>query len=133
RDEADDTGIARLEHPIGPLVHDVKLVNKSFDDDLRGIEHRDAGPWSPRNCTISNWRTLVSGSQPSDCWPGQAPRSSTERLLPNKSRRFSSNVDRIEGLGGKVPEADIQTFEAMGYLIRERCVCENGNHCRAAQ
>src|SRR5262245_46584154 len=46
-DEADDAGIARLEHSIGPLVHDLKLANEGFDDDLCGVEHREspgAGP-----------------------------------------------------------------------------------------
>src|SRR5260370_41832869 len=41
RDEADDTGIARLEHSIGPVVHNLKLADKGFDDDLRGVEHRE--------------------------------------------------------------------------------------------
>src|SRR6266487_398846 len=39
-DEADDTGIARLQDPIGPLVHDLKLADEGFDDDLCGVEHR---------------------------------------------------------------------------------------------
>jgi len=46
-DEADDTGIARLQDPIGPLLHDLKLANKGFDDNLCGVEHR-ASPEADR-------------------------------------------------------------------------------------
>src|SRR5579862_983006 len=42
RDKADDAGKARLEHSIGPLVHLSKLADKGFNNDLRGIEHREA-------------------------------------------------------------------------------------------
>src|SRR5215813_1210033 len=46
-DEADDTGIARLQDPIVPLVHDLKLANEGFDDNLCGVEHR-ASPEADR-------------------------------------------------------------------------------------
>ena len=39
-DEADDTGIARLERCIVALVHQSQLVDEGLYDDLRGIEHR---------------------------------------------------------------------------------------------
>src|SRR5262249_13726527 len=38
-DEADDAGIARLEHSMGPHVHDWKPANEGFDDDLCGVKH----------------------------------------------------------------------------------------------
>src|SRR5262245_60204370 len=39
-DETDYAGITRLKHSVGPLIFTLKLANKGFNDNLRGIEHR---------------------------------------------------------------------------------------------
>src|SRR5262245_9176892 len=39
-DETDYAGITRLKHSVGPLIFALKLANKGFNDNLRGIEHR---------------------------------------------------------------------------------------------
>ena len=59
-DKADDAGIAGLERSVGPLVHCPKLIDKGFDDDLRGIEHREP-TWLYRFCASATWRLWQLG------------------------------------------------------------------------
>ena len=39
-DETDYAGKTRLKHPVGPFILALKLANKCFNNNLRGIKHR---------------------------------------------------------------------------------------------
>src|SRR5262245_51019428 len=86
-DEADDTGIARLQDPIGLLVHDLKLADEGFDDDLCGVEHR-----GHREQIVRRQRALrrKDNSKFLDSCSPKAPRPAKAYSKHSRHRRLGS-------------------------------------------